>query len=230
MSYKIILWDIDGTILNFKAAEAVAIKTGFKRLGLGECSDEMIKDYSSINVKWWASLERGEHTKPEILVGRFEEFFAKYGLDTSKAFEFNKNYQTDLGDMIVFNDEAYDVIKSIKVPQYGATNGTKIAQKKKIKGSGLDRLLEAVFISDEIGYEKPSIEYFDYVFSYIKDKHGSIDKKDIVIVGDSLTSDIQGGNNAGIATVWYNKEHKENKTDLRIDFEIDDLHQLLKIL
>ncbi|MCQ2772094.1 MAG: YjjG family noncanonical pyrimidine nucleotidase [Bacilli bacterium] len=230
MSYKVILWDIDGTILDFKAAEKVAIRVGFARLGLGVITDMMIEDYSRINAKWWKYLEKGEYTKPEILVGRFKEFFSKYGIDESKAEEFNKNYQIDLGDTIAFFDDAPNIIKAIKIPQYGATNGTKIAQSKKIKEAGLDKLLEAVFISDEVGYEKPTIEYFNHVFKAIEDKYGPINRSDIVIIGDSLTSDIQGGNNAGIATIWYNKEHQVNTTNLRIDYEIDDLHQLFDIL
>lgn len=230
MKYKALLWDIDGTILNFKAAEAVAIRTGFKRFNLGECTDEMIKVYSDINVKWWAKLECGECTKPETLIGRFHEFFELYNLDSTKAEEFNRNYQVDLGDTIEFCDDAPNIIKSIVLPQFGVTNGTKVAQSKKIKTSGLDNLLEAIFISDEIGYEKPYKEYFDVVLSYIDSKYGYIPRNEIAIIGDSLTSDIQGGNNMGFATIWYNAEHKENKGNLRVDYEIDNLKDLLEII
>lgn len=229
MKYKIILWDIDGTILNFKAAEAVAILTGFKRLNLGPCPDSLINDYSLINEKWWKRLESKECTKQEILIGRFKELFSKYNLDVSKAEEFNSHYQYDLGDTIVFNDNAFELLKSIKVPQIGVTNGTKIAQTKKIKASHLDEVVERIFISEDVGAEKPTPEFFVPVFDYIKQNYGDIKKDEIVIIGDSLTSDIQGGNNAGIAVIWYNKEHKKNNSNLRIDYEINDL-QLLKTI
>lgn len=230
MKYKILFWDIDGTILNFKAAESVAIKTGFKRLGLGECTDEMIEVYSQINIKWWKKLERKECNKSEILIGRFKEFFSLYKLDVTKAEEFNSNYQIDLGDTIVFYDDAYNILKKINIPQFGVTNGTKIAQIKKIKASHIDNILEKVFISDEIGHEKPTTEFFDVVFKYIEAKYGFIDRNEIAIIGDSLTSDIQGGNNVGIATIWYNKDHKINNTNLRIDHEIDNLMDLLELI
>ena len=230
MKYKAILWDIDGTILNFKEAEAVAIRTGFKRMNLGECTDEMISFYSKINEEWWRKLEAKICTKPEVLVGRFKEFFSHYGIDVTKAEEFNSHYQIDLGDTIVFNDDAFNIVKSINMPQYGVTNGTKIAQTKKLNASGLVKLFEKVFISEDIGHEKPTKEFFVPVFDELKSKLGEFKKEEIVIIGDSLTSDLQGANNVGIAGIWYNKEHKMNNLNLRIDYEIDDLHQLLEIL
>lgn len=99
---KAVLWDVDGTLLDFLAAEREAIKTCFSLFGLGECTDEMIAQYSAINVRWWQALERGEYTKPEILVGRFAEFFTARGIDTAVAPAFNAEYQLRLGDTIKF--------------------------------------------------------------------------------------------------------------------------------
>ena len=90
--------------------------------------------------------------------------------------------------------------------------------------------MQGVFISDVIGHEKPTIEFFDYAFEVIEKNHGKIKREEIVIIGDSLTSDIQGGNNAGIATIWYNKEHLLNNSNLRIDYEIDDLRKIIEII
>ena len=100
--YKYLLWDIDGTILDFLASEAYAIRTLFKKYNLGECNDEMLGRYSQINTKYWQKLERGELTKPEILVGRFREFFETSGIDASIAESFNRDYQVTLGDYIEF--------------------------------------------------------------------------------------------------------------------------------
>ena len=117
---KVLLWDIDGTLLNFLAAEKAAMKKCFEVCGIGECTDEMIARYSKINRKYWEMLERGEITKPQVLIGRFEEFFESEGIVTDCATEFNKEYQVRLGDTICFNDDGYEIIKSLKgkVKQY----------------------------------------------------------------------------------------------------------------
>ena len=106
------------------------------------------------------------------------------------------------------------------------TNGTFVAQERKLRKSGIGELVEEAFISDLIGFEKPSIEFFDYVF----EKIGEYDKNEVLIIGDSLTSDMQGGNNAGIVCCWYNPNHLENTKNVKIDYEIEDLWQLEEIL
>ena len=225
---KVILWDIDATILDFAAAEQVAIRKCFSVFGLGACTDEMLSVYSKINKEYWKRLERQEITKPEVLEGRFRDFFEKYGLDTSIAPQFNAEYQVRLGDTVCFNKNALEVVKACKgkILQYAVTNGTKIAQERKLVNSGLIDLLDGVFISDVIGMEKPSVEFFDAVFKQI----GDYDKFEVLIVGDSLTSDMQGGINAGIVTCWYNPGKKENDLHLKIDYEISDLDQVWEIV
>lgn len=225
---KVILWDIDGTLLNFEAAEKAAIRKCFLNHGLGECTDEMLGRYTKINKKYWERLERGEHTKPEVLVGRFQEFFANEGLPVEKAEAVNAEYQVRLGDTVCFHDDGYELVKKLKgrVKQYAVTNGTLVAQERKLKNSGLDQLLDDAFISDVIGVEKPGSDFFTHVF----DRIGSYEKDEILIVGDSLTSDMQGGNNAGILCCWYNPNHQQKNPQLRIDYEIDNLNQVEDIL
>ena len=225
---KVILWDVDATLLDFKAAEYVAIKKCFQIFDLGECSDEMIARYSLINRKYWEKLERKEITKPEVLVNRFVEFFVTEGICTDCAEDFNKEYQAQLGETIVFCDDSYELMKSLsgRVKQYAVTNGTKQAQDRKLSKSGLIDIFDGVFISEVVGYEKPGIEFFEHVL----EKIGHYEKDEIMIVGDSLTSDIQGGNNAGIVCCWYNPKHIKNETNLRVDYEIDDLQKIFDIL
>ncbi len=225
---KVILWDIDGTLLDFIKAEYAAIKKCFEVFQLGECTDEMIKRYSKINRGYWERLERKEITKPEVLVGRFKDFFASENIDTNCAEEFNKEYQVRLGDTICFCDNSYEVVKSLKgrVKQYAVTNGTKIAQDKKLAKSGLIDLFDDIFISEEVGYEKPDVRFFEHVWAKI----GAYRPEEVMIVGDSLTSDIQGGNNAGIICCWYNPKRATNNLNLRIDYEIIDLNEIMLIL
>lgn len=244
---RVVLWDIDNTLLNFNAAEAVALKKEFEEFGFGEFSDEMLKCYMGINRKLWQALERGEITKPEVLVGRFEEFFALYRLPVDKAAAFNERYQELLGETICFNDDAYNIVKELKgkVLQCAASNGTKKAQTGKLKNSGLDQLFELIFISEDIGAEKPSKEFFDKALNdvsvWLRKKEescletdgvhrGELELSEVVIVGDSLTSDILGGNNAGIKTCWYNPKGLSNDMNVKVDYEIKDLHEIFECL
>ena len=225
---KVILWDIDGTLLSFKLAEKAAIRACFEKFGLGELTDEMLAKYSAINASYWKRLELGELTKGQVLRGRFEEFFAAYGLDTGCVDDFNAEYQVRLGETVVFNDNGKELVERLrgKVKQYAVTNGTLVAQRGKLKNSGLDQLLDDVFISDVVGVEKPGKGFFDAVFAAI----GDYDRDEVLIVGDSLTSDMQGGNNAGILCGWYNPGGEPIPEELRIDYDIRDLNAVELIL
>ena len=225
---KILLWDIDGTVLDFLAAEKAAIKSLFREFGIGDCTDEMIGQYSEINKEYWKKLERGEMSKPEILRRRFDDFFSLIGTDAD-AEAFNNAYQIRLGDTIVFIDEADRLLKRLKdkgYKQYAVTNGTRVAQRNKLEKGGLYPLFDGIFISEEVGAEKPSPDFFGAVFKSI----GNPDLSDVMIIGDSLTSDINGGNNADILCCWYNPHNAKNKNNLRIDYEITDISQVLEIL
>lgn len=225
---KTLLWDIDGTLLNFEKAEKYAIGKCFEIFGIGECTDEMISEYSKINKSYWERLERGEITKPQVLRGRFEEFFKSENIDFNRIDDFNGEYQVRLGDKIFFCDNAYELVKNLKgrVRQYAVTNGTYLAQSRKLAQSGLGEIFDDVFISDKVGYEKPSIEFFDAV----REKIGDFDKNEVMIIGDSLSSDMKGGNNAGILCCWYNPDGAENKNGIHIDYEIKNLNEILKII
>lgn len=228
---KIILWDIDGTLLNFTKVENYAIKKCFGIFDMGICTDEMVERYAAINKKYWERLERGEVTKTQVLTGRFREFFQSEGLPVEKAEAFNKEYQVRLGDKAFFNDNGESLVTELKskVKQYAVTNGTLVAQRGKLAKSGLDQLLDGVFISDEIGIEKPNIGFFDHVFRELA-KVGDYKKNEILIIGDSLTSDMQGGNNAGILCCWYNPSGSVNTKGLRVDYEIRNLQEVEEII
>lgn len=225
---KTLLWDVDGTLLDFGKAEEYGIRKCFEIFDLGECTDEMLSRYSAINRKYWEMLERGELTKPQVLRGRFEEFFKTEGIEFDKIDDFNLEYQYRLGDKVFFCDNGLETVKALKgkVKQYAVTNGTYVAQNRKLSQSGLDKIFDGIFISDKIGYEKPSIEFFNAVSKEI----GELNHEEVMIIGDSLTSDIRGGNNADILCCWYNPDGAENKSNLKIDYEITDIAQVLNIL
>ena len=226
--FDTILWDVDGTLLDFGGAEEAAIRSLFADFGLGVCTDAMLARYSEINRNYWRALERGEMTKPEILTRRFEDFFAAEGLSGPSPAEFNAAYQTRLGDTIVYCDGSDKLVASLrgKVRQYAVSNGTVAAQTRKLARSGFDRLMDGTFLSERIGWEKPAKEFFDAVFREIGEER----RAGSIIVGDSLTSDIAGANRAGIKSCWYNPRGAENGTNAKPDFEIKDLREILEIL
>ena len=225
---KNILWDLDNTLIDFDIAEGNAIKYLFEKYKLGPCTEQMLKKYNKINKIYWRKIEKNEIDKMQGLVQRFVDFFNFYGVDTSVAEEFNDDYQFAVGDTIVYLDDSYNILKSLKgkVNQYLVSNGTVIAQSKKLKKAGFDKLFEGIFLSEEIGYEKPHVEFFNYIFDKIK----LTDKSDIIIVGDSITSDIQGGVNAGIKTVWYNRTGKGHNESPRVDYDIRNLNEIYDIV
>ena len=227
MRYDILLWDVDATLLDFKASERWALKEGFKRHGK-TLRDEDIARYSAINDAWWKRFEKGEVTKAELLPGRFADFFSVMGLSDMDPAAFDDYYQGALGEVYFFLDEAYKLVKQLhgRCRQYVISNGTRVAQRKKLALSGLGELMDGIFISEELGEPKPKKEFFDACIKAIPD----FDPARTLVIGDSLTSDIRGANNAGLPCCWYNPSRKENDQGLRIDHEIDNLWKLLKIL
>ena len=223
-----ILWDVDGTLLDFAAAESAAIRSLFREYGLGDCSQSMLQRYSIINRSYWERLERGEIRKQEVLIGRFRDFFREEGIDLSLAPEFDEKYQLRLGDTIVYCDDSLEIVRSLRgrVRQYVVSNGTVAAQTKKLRGSGLGEQMDGIFLSEQLGAEKPAAGFFDQVFSAL----GPVDKRKIMIVGDSLTSDICGGMHAGIVTCWYNPHGAPASERYPADYEIRDLHEIYRLL
>ena len=225
--FKVVLWDIDGTLLDFEKAEEAGIRGCFAHYNLGECTDVMLEHYKVINRGYWQAMERGEIEKPVLLVKRFEDFLNAYGLDSSVAAGMNSLYQILLGETVVFAPHAWETIQALKgkVLQGAVTNGTKVAQDGKLKNSKLDKEFDHIFISEVVGIEKPNVGFFDAVFAEI----GEYAKDEVLIVGDSLTSDIQGGVNAGIKTCWFNPKGVENTSKLKPDYVIKDVAEVLKL-
>ena len=226
--YKIILWDFDGTLTNFKNAQKHAIQSMFERLGLGLCDDAMVDRYDEINEKYWRLIETGKYDKRTLLLQRFVDFFEELRLPTDGVEEFNDRYQLALGETTVYNDDSFSLLSDLRgrIPQYIVTNGTKRAQEKKLANSGFDKIVDAAFISEETGYDKPSAGFYKYVFERIP----HCERREMLMVGDSLTSDMKGGYEQGMTCVWYNPAGDPLPPDIRIDYEIRNLQQVREIL
>lgn len=224
---KYILWDIDGTLLDFSLAEEKALRASFKEFDLPWPGQEFLEDYRKINKEFWEKLERKELEKIQVLEGRFYKAFDLYKLDTSNIPAFNKSYQKHLGSVATFSPYGLEVVLDLKktYKQFAATNGTITAQKGKLKKSGLDQILDGIFISDQIGYEKPDPRFFQSVLDHV----GDSSPEEYIIIGDSLTSDMKLGKNCGIKTIFYNPKNLKIDKDL-VDFEISDLRQVKSLI
>lgn len=220
MKYSTILFDNDDTLLDFKAAEYAALKKMMIANGL-PFSEEMHRLYSECNLHFWKAFERGEIEKKEIFVGRFEMFLQKANIVFSPE-EAAKGYEGFLAFEHPHIEDSVNMCRRLKEMYkiYIVTNGSWHIQKPRIHDSGLEDIMDGVFVSEKIGIPKPHKEYFDYVFSHIEEKN----KQKILIVGDSITSDIQGGINAGIDTCWFNPKH--TTTSVCPTYEFDTLSKI----
>lgn len=226
-NYEILLWDIDQTLLDFDMSQDYALKFSFREFGM-EADDNIVARYAVINEAYWKRLELGKVTKSELLTGRFDALFLELGVKGISSADFAPVYQKALGSVYFFKDNAFELCSRLrgKVRQYAVTNGVSCTQRNKIHLSGLDQIFEDIFISEEIGCPKPKLEFFEKCFEKIPD----FQREKTIIVGDSLSSDMKGGNNAGISCCWYNPEGKENNTNLKIDYEIRNLWEVEDIL
>ena len=224
---KYLFLDFDNTILDFTKAEAVAIRKTMRQYGL-EPTDELAARYSAINDWHWKALERGELTKPEVITGRFAVFFSEQGIDVDAA-AVAKTYETYLSQGHWYLPGAEEAVKEKLFGKYRlflASNGTPVVQHGRMTSADLYPYFEQSFISEEIGYNKPAKEYFEIAFSRIP----GFKREECIMVGDSLTGDIQGGKNAGLRTVWINPGHKTAPDHLKPDYEIEYLADLPALL
>lgn len=222
-----ILWDVDNTLLDFDYSCRGSLRQCFRARGK-EITDEMIERYMQINDAYWKRLERGEVTKEQLLTGRFVDFFAEYGWQDIDVEGFRKEFQSNLGNIYSFKDDSLTICKSLqtKYKQYVVTNGVSSTQRSKLSLSGLADVMDGVFISEEVGAPKPDKEYFEYCLAHVEEQ----DRSKIILVGDSLTSDIKGANNVGIKACWYNPKEEQRVDGYSIDYEIVDLHQIYEVL
>ncbi|MGN0132676.1 MAG: YjjG family noncanonical pyrimidine nucleotidase [Lachnospiraceae bacterium] len=235
--YDIIFWDVDGTLLDFLQSERFALTDCLNHFGL-PVSEEIISTYSAINDRCWKKLERGEVEKSWVLIHRFEELFAYLHVTDTDVREFQKRYQYKLGSVFYFQDDAKALLTKLKKEfrQYVVTNGVEDTQKRKLGLSGITDLVDDVFISECIGYEKPNPLFFEGCMEAVKKKQGETpDKSRILIVGDSLTSDMKGGNLFGIDCCYYHRGTEgigKNVAvdDVKLDYVIGNLWEVEQIL
>ncbi len=220
-----LLLDLDDTILDFHKAERIALAKTIREFGV-EPTEEVLNAYHEINKWHWEQLELGKLTRPEVLVNRFRVLFARFG-HAVDAGACARTYEKNLSIGHYFLPGAEEAVDRLhqKYRLFLVSNGTAVVQQGRMTSANLYQFFEQVFISQEIGHNKPAKAYFDACAARIP----GFDPARALMVGDSLTSDIQGGINAGIRTVWINPGHKDCG-NIRPDFEIEALSQLEGLL
>ena len=204
MRYTTVLFDADGTLLDFSRSEDEAVRQTMRLAGI-EPDDAKVATYSKINDGLWKMLERKEIEKSVLLYRRFELFCEHYGY-TADAHKMATDYMELLSQKGYLLDGAHRLLLSLhgKVKMYIITNGVDFIQRRRYAGSGISELFDGIFISGELGFEKPDPKYFECVEQSI----GKLSKERTIVIGDSLTSDIKGANNYGLDSCWYNPKAK----------------------
>lgn len=227
--YTTLLFDADDTLLDFHKDERQALEKTMKHYGV-PITEENIKIYSDINQGMWKQLERGEITKPELKRTRFKKFFEAIGFECDEEpLTVNEHYLSLLGEGGNTLEGAVETVKKLYEDGYELyiiTNGIAATQAKRLNRSGLLPYINEVFVSETIGYQKPRKEYFDAVLDNIKEK----EKEKILVIGDSLTSDIQGAMNAGLPCCWLNRYGKELSENYEVDFVIEDVREVFGVI
>ena len=227
LKYKFLLFDLDHTLLDFDAAEDIALSHLLKEEGVDDI--QTYKDYYvPMNKALWKDLEQKKITKDALINTRFEKLFAHFGIEKDVSylaeryqFFLSKQGQTYLG--------VEDLLKTLihqGYELYAATNGITFIQTGRLEKSGIAPFFKEIFISEQLHTQKPDAAFYEKIGARIP----NFDKNHTLMIGDSLSADIQGGNNAGIDTIWYNPHHLENKTQAQPTYEVDSYHALLNCL
>ena len=224
--YQTLLFDVDDTLLDFNLAENAALTRLFEQENM-TVTPAMLTRYKEINEGLWRAFERGEVTKSVLHNTRFSRFFEEYGITVDGA-HFEAGFQRYLQEAHYYVEGAYDVIAELAemYDLYIVSNGKMATQNKRLLDADLAKYFKGIFISEQTGYQKPMIEFFDYVFAHVE----GLDRNKTLIIGDSLTADIKGGLQAGIHTCWFNIHDIENTSDIQPHYEIKKLHELHSIV
>lgn len=226
MKYDLFLFDLDDTLMDFGETEKNAFTNVFTTHGFPNGLTDYRDSYRAISTVLWEDLEQGRTTLADLKTERFRRLFLERGLEID-AVQFGQMYLDLLGKEVHLIDGVASMLHSLEGARIAVlTNGFKDVQLARIAASGLADTFEGIFTSEEIGFQKPQPEIFEHVFEQLQIE----DKSRVLMVGDSLSSDIRGGNNFGIDTCWFNPKRKENNGLARPTYEIHDWKEFLTVI
>lgn len=227
MNYPYLLFDADDTLFDFPKASSRAFSIMCRTHGI-PCTEEVHQLYHQINLELWAAFDRGQVSKDFVTLERYVRFLKALGLERDPA-QCNRDYLAALGEGVYPLPYAEEVCRALRArghQMYIVTNAVASVQRSRLEGSVFSDLFLDAFISEEAGASKPDPAYYAYVQSRVP----GITAENTLVIGDSLSTDIRGANNADLPCCWYNPAGKPRPGDLRIDHEIGDLRQLLDIV
>lgn len=225
--YRFIFLDLDDTIFDFGYAEAEALRITLSHYGITP-NEETVRLYSQINDAHWKRLERGELTRREVQIGRFEDLTEALGVSVPPE-DMNAFYMQTIASCHRYVDGAEQLLSDLRTAGcklYVVSNGSRSVQEGRMKRAGLVGFFDGVFLSEDIGFEKPSRAFFDHCFSRVSD----LELDRAIILGDSLTSDILGGIQAGIDTCWFNPKGQMRREDIVPKYEISHLSEFINLI
>lgn len=224
--YKKLYFDVDDTLIDFKAAEKVALPALFKEYQM-DFTEEVEVYYKTLNRQLWLALERGEITREQLMNRRFGQTMRYFGQNIDGR-EMDERYRELLVDTVVLIEGAEQVLSELSKDYelYIVTNGVLKTQLARIRAANITSYFKRIFVSEETGYQKPQIEFFNYVFSNVQ----NFEKSTSLIIGDSITADIMGGFNAGIDTCWFNRYNQTVDISIQPTYVLKDLHELVGML
>lgn len=224
--FDVVLLDADETVYDFKLAEKTAVSRTLEKFGVTP-SEDTVSLYSDINLRCWKALERGELSREALKPERFRMLFEAVGAEPADYSAVNAMYESNLAQCSFLLDGALDFVKRLHehCKIYLATNGLTIPQTGRFSRAAIKPYVDGIYISEQIGVSKPDKGYFDYIFKDL----GITDKSRVIMVGDSLTSDMLGGRNAGIATCRYLNGAQPDGSEL-CDYEISGYDEFFDIL
>lgn len=226
MKYDVLIFDLDDTLFDFGMTEKNALHHSFTEYGLPNGLADYLASYKAISKVLWNDLEHGRTTLDVLKVERFKRLFMEHELDID-AEVFGYKYLENLGKEVHMIDGVEEMFANLSDCRFALlTNGFKDVQHARIGGSTLKDLFEVLITSEETGFQKPQAEIFAYTF----DKLQMPIKSRVLMIGDSLSSDIQGGNNFGIDTCWFNPHRKDNRTGTQPTYEIQTWDELVEIV
>lgn len=227
MKYKVILFDADETLFDFKKAEKEAFKNTMIDFGIDYDESYHFNTYEEINSAIWKELEQGLITQEKLKTERFRRFIDRLDMNFDEN-EFASTYMKYLGDGSFLFEGALELIEDLsnKYILSIVTNGLTIVQERRIKKSVIAKYFKDIVISEEIGISKPHPNIFEHAINNL----GEFSKDEILMIGDNLSSDIKGGINYNIDTCWYNPNKVENTSNLTPTYEMTDYKEIRSLL
>ena len=229
---KVVMFDIDNTLLSFDEYVKESMRNGFEKFEIGTYKDEMFETFTEVNTGLWHTLEKGEINFEQLKKSRWNMIFERLGI-SADGVVFEKYFRECLFESAIPIDGAIELLDYLrgKYTLCVASNGPYLQQMNRLKICGMLPYFSDFFISEEIGSQKPSASFFNTCIDRLNSKSKEkILPCDIMIIGDSLSSDMAGGIQIGMQTCFYNPDQKPIPCEMNLNHNVTSLKEIKNIL